>query len=1020
MKTPSISAVLLILAVRLSAQCTYLAYEGWNHPPSAAMHGQSGGTGWQSPWEVQNENTAIPGYQTSAASLMYNDLQTTDNHGAGGKSYLTAGRRLNTSDTGPFIDYVAEYENGIGTKTGDTLWVSVILSKSVNNNQPVYVDLHDDPLSWCTSCASQHIGFGYFGSSSNANNQKWWTLRMNGNYHISNIPVTIGSNVFIVARIIFNAGNTQVALFINPPSLGNTIPSTPTISQTINGNQIIRSMAVYMGDSTANGKLDEIRFASSYPCVAPDASIPVNLPPVAVISLTPQTGQIPLSVTLNGSSSIDPEDGALTYTWDLGDGSGTSSLPTLTHIYNVTGEIEVRLTVTDNYGLEHTAHATLILTDENNTYSCQTTVSCLQMASCGLQNGKIRVNAPQASFTLTNSQGTVQNITNGNEYHNLAPGMYHLYADGNNSQCTDSIDLFIVTDSTTCAGWQPDNCTMDIGTNMSGIADWSVERPFKNRFKNIRSEVIGYGADCYCWDSGVADEMSFDENGYPTFIPQTTSAGNTYARYVISAGGGNLQEDSTYVVRYDGTGTVSIGGNATIVSTSPGRLVFKPLDQGNFSLNITLSLASNRVRNIRLLRLADEFDNLTLEPFYDGFINRIVPFKTLRFMDWGATNNSPLETWSNRSKVTWFTYGTEAGVPYEMMIRLANQLNKDVWICVPHLADSTFISNMATLFRDSLNSQSMIYLEYSNELWNWIFGQAQYNDQHRPSNLNYGRAGAERAKKVFRIWHEVFGTQSCRVKRVLGLQAGYNGLNEDIIFQLKQEDWDMASPSFYFHLNHTSSGNPVLGPGSTVQHIMQNAANEWNVFRPTVRRDYMTVRLTGKDVVGYEGGQHFVGNAFGNPYPYQQSMWNAQNSQEMYHFYNQLLDTIRRWDCRMAAHFSLASEQESIYGSWGALPDIDIQPPYSQTAKKYQAILDNIPSATCYDLRSWEGTVSVNWNNPCNWQPSRLPNESSTVTIKANTPFSPHVNADSFVKKVTLFQNAHLTLINGKTLRVKE
>jgi hypothetical protein len=389
-------------------------------------------------------------------------------------------------------------------------------------------------------------------------------------------------------------------------------------------------------------------------------------------------------------------------------------------------------------------------------------------------------------------------------------------------------------------------------------------------------------------------------------------------------------------------------------------------------------------------------------------------------MDWGATNSSPNTLWSDRGKFTWFTYATPGGVPYEIMVRLANQLQKDIWVCVPHLADSTYIANMATLFRDSLNSQSQVYLEYSNELWNWIFEQAQYNDSHRPSNLNYGRAAAEKAKKVFRIWQNVFGSQRCRVKRVLGIQAGYNGLNEDILFHLPAHEWDLAAPTFYFGLDHTSTGNPVLSQGSTVQNVMQNAANTWNLFRPTVRQDYNAIHLLGKQVVAYEGGQHFVGNAFGQPYPYQQAMWDAQNSTEMYNFYGMMHDTIRRWGCRLATHFSLASRQESVYGSWGALPDIDVAGPYSQTARKYQALLDELPAVQCKDYLTWSGEVNQQWSDPCNWDKARIPNAASTVIVRNGTPYSPQLDIQALVKMVIMYQNAILTILTGKTLTVTQ
>ena len=237
---------------------------------------------------------------------------------------------------------------------------------------------------------------------------------------------------------------------------------------------------------------------------------------------------------------------------------------------------------------------------------------------------------------------------------------------------------------------------------------------------------------------------------------------------------------------------------------------------------------------------------------------------------------------------------------------------------------------------DSLDDHLNIYLEYSNEVWNWIFPQAHYNDDNRPGNLNYGRAMAEKAGKTFTIWHDVFGDQACRVKRVLGIQAGFNYLNEQILSQLPQHAWDYGSPTHYFGLDHSTTGNPrldLLGSNATPTDILANALNAWNGFRPLVKQDYRNIQVFGKEVITYEGGQHFVGNSFGIPYPYQQAMWDAQNDQGMYNLYDRMHDSIRMWGCQLATNFSLASVQESVYGSWGVLSDIEIQPPYTITAK---------------------------------------------------------------------------------------
>ncbi|HNL08644.1 MAG TPA: hypothetical protein PKH93_13795, partial [Chitinophagales bacterium] len=224
-----------------------------------------------------------------------------------------------------------------------------------------------------------------------------------------------------------------------------------------------------------------------------------------------------------------------------------------------------------------------------------------------------------------------------------------------------------------------------------------------------------------------------------------------------------------------------------------------------------------------------------------------------------------------------------------------------------------------------------------------IFPQSHYNVETAPSNLNYGRAYAEKAKNPFRIWHNVFGTQKNRVKRVLGIQTTYNYLNEQILSQLDQDEWDYGAPTHYFGLDHSSTASPVLSATSTPADIITNARNAWLQNKSLFKRDYDQIKLFGKEIATYEGGQHFVGNVFGIPYDYQQAMWDAQYTQGIYDLYDEVLDTIRAWGCRLAGNFSLAGPQESVYGSWGVLNDIDIQAPYLTTAPKYQALLDNIP-----------------------------------------------------------------------------
>src|SRR5262249_9564607 len=66
------------------------------------------------------------------------------------------------------------------------------------------------------------------------------------------------------------------------------------------------------------------------------------------------------------------------------------------------------------------------------------------------------------------------------------------------------------------------------------------------------------------------------------------------------------------------------------------------------------------------------------------------------------------------------------------------------WINVPAMASDDYVTQLATLLKDTLNPGLHIYLEYSNELWNGIFQQTSWNynmaqseEAANPAVLNY-------------------------------------------------------------------------------------------------------------------------------------------------------------------------------------------------------------------------------------------------------------------------------------------
>ncbi len=82
-----------------------------------------------------------------------------------------------------------------------------------------------------------------------------------------------------------------------------------------------------------------------------------NESPVAALTTDVTSGNIPLTVSFDASESSDPEDDALTYAWDFGDGS-TGSGATTSHTYTEEGTFTAEVIVSD---YEHSDTASITI-----------------------------------------------------------------------------------------------------------------------------------------------------------------------------------------------------------------------------------------------------------------------------------------------------------------------------------------------------------------------------------------------------------------------------------------------------------------------------------------------------------------------------------------------------------------------------------------------------------------------------------------------------------------------------------
>jgi len=236
------------------------------------------------------------------------------------------------------------------------------------------------------------------------------------------------------------------------------------------------------------------------------------------------------------------------------------------------------------------------------------------------------------------------------------------------------------------------------------------------------------------------------------------------------------------IVLYDGEGTLEYDWSARKVDaeSSAGRDVVT-VGSGSSLLRISSLNTNNPLRNIRIIPEPYLSAYEAGEVFNPSFVERLTEFNTLRFMDWMQTNDHPQHVWADRplpDDRTW----KAGGVPLEIMIQLANRLDINPWFNLPHLADETYINNFASLVKQQLAEQLIVYVEHSNEVWNWGFAQAQYAN-------TTGRARWGDVGNAYMQWHGMRTAQICdafklgpfadenrRVKCVLGVQTAYHGL----------------------------------------------------------------------------------------------------------------------------------------------------------------------------------------------------------------------------------------------------
>jgi hypothetical protein len=488
------------------------------------------------------------------------------------------------------------------------------------------------------------------------------------------------------------------------------------------------------------------------------------------------------------------------------------------------------------------------------------------------------------------------------------------------------------------SGWRS-----PLAINLSKIADWSSETPFIDAFQESREWIPQLASSNVPWTTNSALDLdSYEQVKSLTYDQAAGTLLFNDLKGHYPAG--------TYTLLYEGEGGFAAYHDGKIESQWPGKVEIKVQSPSNGGIHLKLVATNpaNPVRNMRLL-MPGFTEPDQAERFHPDFMQQLRIFQAIRFMDWQSTNNSPLKHWSERTTLQHARQTGPKGAAVEWMVRLANISGCDPWFCIPHQATDDFVTQFATLVRDTMQPNLKAYVEYSNEVWNGQFSQCQYAQQQglaQGLSNNAYEAGlrfySKRSVEIFNIWHQVFGAQKDRVIRVLAGQAG-NPWTGQVI---------MDHAGAYQHADAYAVA-PYFG-GSFGSPSMASTVANWSLDKlfDELRKDLKNtmnnnlVNATnaaqrGLALIAYEGGQHLAGHGGAENNEALTALFQQANRDErMGQLYTDYLGLWRHHGGRLFALFNNV-EAFTKWGSWGLMEYMDSEADQSPKFESVRRFVKN-------------------------------------------------------------------------------
>lgn len=354
-----------------------------------------------------------------------------------------------------------------------------------------------------------------------------------------------------------------------------------------------------------------------------------------------------------------------------------------------------------------------------------------------------------------------------------------------------------------------------VGMNLAGLSYYQPAPPTIDVMRQAGAWITSGPA----WDTGEEATLDLDANDYVRRIPAATDTSVKW-RYAITILSGNYAlPNGTYVMTYDGEGTLDYRGAVRDVKAStPGRDVIT-VNAASVWVMLKATNPDNYVRNMHLWRPGGGCSNdltvfaatpadcaapatfVAYENFpagnwwYQPWLADMRGFKALRFMDWNRTNTVAATNWAERNTVATRRWTGGTGVPIEVELDLANRLQADAWLNVPpYVADTDYALQIGKLAAKILTGASRLDLEYANETWNYAFPATKWmlaqSSAHWADQLKLPGANQW---YMARAWYGERLVQMCNAAKaaapstrcIANVQAASNGGDAKLVMECK-------------------------------------------------------------------------------------------------------------------------------------------------------------------------------------------------------------------------------------------